>query len=91
MQGYGYGPGGGMMGSGGFGIGLIGAVFMIVFWILVIVGIVLLIKWLVDQSARGSHPPMQPPSSQAMDTLKHRYARGEITKEEFDQMKKDLE
>ncbi len=27
----------------------------------------------------------------ALDILKKRYARGEITKEEFDRMKKDLE
>lgn len=81
---YGYGPGG-MMGGG---FGLIGGVFMLVFWILVIVGVVLLIKWLVDQAGHGHTGSM--PSSQALEILKTRYAKGEITKDEFDRTRQDL-
>ena len=88
---------GGMMGGGGYGIGLLGGFFMIIFWILVIVGVILLIRWLVGQSgAGGGHmmgmggQMMAPPGNRAMETLKDRYAKGEIGKEEFDQMKKDL-
>lgn len=59
---------------------------MIVFWVLVIVGIVFLVRWLIESSRPGGAAPGQG----AMDILKQRYAKGEITKEQFDQMKKDL-
>ena len=55
---------------------------MLLFWALVIVGIVLLIKWL----AAGHHGS----ENKALDILKERYAKGEINKEEFEAKKKDL-
>lgn len=61
---------------------------MTFFWILVIVGIVFLIKWLVEQG-RTSRKPFEGGEG-ALDILKKRYARGEIDKEEFEQKKKDL-
>lgn len=61
-------------------------VLMMIFWILIIVGLVFFIKWLVESSRHGGGPQGQHPS----DILKQRYAKGEITKEQFDQMKKDL-
>lgn len=67
-----------MMGWGG-GIG------MIFFWIIIIVLIVFLIKWLVSQSKRGLEKKESP-----MDILKRRYARGEIDKAEFEEKKNDL-
>ncbi len=68
-----------MMGWGG-GIG------MIFFWIIIIVLVVFLIKWLTSQSKRGLEKKESP-----MDILKRRYARGEIDKEEFEEKKNDLE
>jgi putative membrane protein len=63
---------------------------MIGFWVLVIGGAV----WLVVTLARGSQgqtAPRTPTSNQApLDILKTRYARGEITKEQFEEMKRDL-
>ena len=38
--------------GGGWGMGF-GGPFMILFWILVIVGVVVLVKWLADQSLAG--------------------------------------
>lgn len=73
----------GMMG-GDFGFG--GMFFGLIFWILVIAGIVLLIAWLAQQ---GRTAPKS--GEPAIDILKKRYAKGEITREEFERMKKELE
>jgi len=62
-----------------------GWLFMILFWVVVVAGIVVLVKWIVGQTS--SHPR----TDTALDILKKRYARGDITKEDFDHMKKDLE
>jgi len=76
----------GMM--GGWGMGWFGGIFMIVFWILIVVGLVFLIKWLVQATAKGGSIGQS--GSRAMDILKERYARGEIDKAQFEDMKRDL-
>ncbi len=81
-------PWGGMMGwggYGGFGMGIFGMVLMLLFWGLIIVGLVLGVRWLWD---RGS--PASGGADTPIEIVKRRYARGEITKEEFDRMKQDL-
>ena len=75
-----------MMNGWGGGFGLFGGIFMLVFWVLVIVGTVLLIKWLITGQAGTYHGRENKP----LDILKERYAKGEITKEEFEAKKKDL-
>jgi putative membrane protein len=67
---------------GVWGIGMM--LMMLVFWGVVIVGIVLGFRWLVSQGreARATDP--------ALDILRQRYARGDISKEEFEAKKKDL-
>ncbi len=70
---------------GGYGMWPMGFLFMFLFWGLIIVGAVLLARWLWDHGRSGTGPPEAP-----LDLLKRRYARGEITKEEFDRIKQDL-
>jgi putative membrane protein len=77
----------GMMGWGWWG-GWFGWIFMIIFWALVIVGLIFLIKWLASFSRSGVSYGKEQDS--ALDILKQRYAKGEINREEFDQKKKDL-
>jgi putative membrane protein len=72
----------GMEGMGWGWIGL-GMVHMLLFWVLVILGIVALTRWLAG--GPGGDGP-----ARASDILKARYARGEITKEQFEQMKRDI-
>jgi putative membrane protein len=57
---------------------------MMLFWGLVIVSLVLGIRWLLRQ-ARETR------SDSALEILRQRYARGELTKDEFERMKKDLQ
>lgn len=58
-----------------------------IFWIFIIV----LIVWLVvNQSNRNRQSYLPPQQETALDILKKRYAKGEISKDEFEQMKKDL-
>ncbi len=56
----------------------------ILFWILVIAGTVLVIKWLMDRGKDGENEA-------PLDILKKRYARGEIDRETFERMKRDIE
>jgi putative membrane protein len=73
----------GMMDGYGMGYGIIGILWLI-FWILIIVGLVLLIKYLWE----GGRSRKEQESG--LEILKKRYARGEISKEEFEEKKKDL-
>ena len=63
-----------------------------VFWVAIIALIVYLI---VNQGNKNRqiHLPPPPPTQQdsPLDILKKRYAKGEINKEQFEQMKKDIE
>ncbi|MBI4304571.1 MAG: SHOCT domain-containing protein [Chloroflexi bacterium] len=74
----------GMM--GGFGGGWFMLVLMVIFWGLVIWGIVALVRGIASPS--GGESSRQGDS--ALEILKRRYARGEISKEEFEERKKDL-
>jgi putative membrane protein len=51
----------------------------ILFWILIIAGMVLIIQWLLSRKKES-----------ALDILKRRYARGEIDKAAFERMKKGI-
>ncbi|MEW6331354.1 MAG: SHOCT domain-containing protein [Pseudomonadota bacterium] len=70
----------------GWGMGF-GGIGMILFWVLIIAGIVVLTKWLAD-GPRGSGSPRE---KSALDILKEHYARGDISREEFERKRRDLE
>jgi putative membrane protein len=65
----------------GMGLGMIG---MVLFWTLVILGIIVLFRRMGGPSASA------PPPKSALDILGERYARGEIGKQEFEEKKRDL-
>lgn len=69
---------------GGYGCGMgFGWIFMIILWALLILGIV----YLIQNIAKGSR---KEDNEMPIDILKKRYAKGEITKEEFEKMKDNL-
>jgi putative membrane protein len=68
------------MGGWGWGMGF-GGLFMILFWAVIIIGAIVLIRWLIDQS-KGGRTPLQ--------ILQDRYARGELQRDEYEQKKRDL-
>lgn len=63
-------------------------IFMILVWGIFIIGLVFLVRWLVGL---GKSDGGRETSQKPLDILKASYARGEISKEQFAQMKKDLE
>jgi putative membrane protein len=75
---------GDMMGWGG-GWGWFGMVHMVLWWFLIILGIVVLAKWLFGGGSSRSTG-----EDRALSILRERYARGEIDKQEFDARKLDL-
>jgi len=88
-SGYGYGD---MMGSGAwFGVGLVSC-----FGLLFIIGVVLLVVWAVRSSSRHGasgesvSPPGMPGHDEAVAIAKRRFASGEITKEQYDDILRTL-
>ena len=66
-----------MMGPG------FGGMFM---WILLLIAVVLIVYFLMRMLKGSGTSPHETP----LDVLKKRYAKGEISKEKFEEMKKDL-
>ncbi len=67
-----------------------GGGFMWILFFVVIVVVVYFVLQSVKPTSRDSSL-RETPGETSIDILKRRYARGEISKEEFEQMKKDLE
>jgi len=61
----------------GMGMGII----MIIFWILVI----LVVVWLIQNSRRD-----KPSTESALEIAQKRYAKGEISKEQLDEIKRNI-
>lgn len=84
-----FGPWGMHMMWGSWGIGMM--LMMLLFWVAVIVGIVVLIRWLVTSSHSERATNVGHGTESAIDILNKRYARGEITKQEFEDMRQDIQ
>jgi uncharacterized membrane protein len=89
MRGFGYGAG--MYG----GFGLIGLILNLVIVVGLIVALVLLIAWLWRRVGPGGHMQLTQQPSQLIETsakqiVQMRYAQGEITREQYQQMLADL-
>jgi putative membrane protein len=67
--------------GGLWGIGMM--FMMLLFWVLIIAGLVLGVRWFLSQDKERR-------IDSALEILRQRYARGEINKEEFEAKKKDL-
>ena len=72
------------------GFGFFGLVFMLFFWGALIVGAILLVRYLFQANQQSSTSPQQNNDINPQDILEQRYARGEITREQFETMKQDL-
>ena len=68
---------GSMMWPFGIGFGFSGLILMVAFWALVI----WLIVWAINRYSKKENP---------LDILKKRYAKGEINKKQFENMKREL-
>ena len=71
-----------MMGFGGFGM-----IFGFIFFVAILIGIIFLIIWLVKRSGLST---TNSTSTKHIEVLKERYAKGDLTKEQYESMKKDL-
>ena len=71
-----------MMGFGGFGM-----IFGFIFFVAIVIGVILLIVWLVKISG---YSVTDKTSTHSLEILKERYAKGELTKEQYENMKKEL-
>ena len=56
------------------------------FWILAVAGVVLIVRGLTARDGQEKTSPAESP----LDILKTRYAKGEIDKETFETMKRDI-
>lgn len=75
----------GMMGGYGYGYGYKGIAMWIILLIVLVVAIYFIVRVLRSKNVAGEA------QGTPLDIIKKRYCTGEITKEEFDQMKKDLQ
>ena len=76
---------------GTWGLGMM--LMMVVFWAAVIIGIVVLIRWQATSRHSGRSIGVADDTSpvSAHDILNKRYARGEISKQEFEDMRQDVQ
>lgn len=75
-----------MMNYGYQTLGFFGPLFMVLFWALIIFGVIALVRWSSGPSKDADTKKDKTP----LEILKERYAKGEIDKKEFEEKKKSL-
>jgi putative membrane protein len=75
-----------------WGMMLVGGLLMLLFWI----GVIALVFFAIRALTRPSRGPeeggnLPSPSQTALEILQQRYARGELTREEYLEIKRDIE
>ena len=79
----------------GFGFGGAGMILMVFFWVFVVVFAIWLLSRLFPATTNSPGAQMGQghgaASSSALDILKQRYARGEISKMEYDDIRRGLQ
>ena len=71
-----------------FGLGWL---FMILFWVLIIAGVIAIVRWLAGGDSRQKQVRSSTSHKTPPDILRERYALGEIDREEFLQRLADLD
>jgi len=80
-----------MMGYWYGGLGWIGMVINLVISVALIIGLVFLVIWIVKQLNNNNSGRTLYNAPSAVEIAKERYAKGEITREEFQKLLVDLE
>ncbi|MEW6486656.1 MAG: SHOCT domain-containing protein [Thermodesulfobacteriota bacterium] len=68
------------------GVGFGGWLFMLAFWALAVLGLVFLVRLALGGGRPGPAAPETP-----FEILRRRYAQGELTREEFERMRREVE
>lgn len=72
------------------GFGFLGFVLMVLFWVLLIAGAVLLVRYFFPRGSDIGTPYKKSPKD-AREILDQRYAKGEITRDQYLLMSGDLQ
>jgi uncharacterized membrane protein len=67
-----------------------GLIFMILGMLILVALVVVLVIWLVSQQRKPDRGPL-PPSISARETLDHRLVNGEVTTDQYDDLRKKLD
>ncbi len=75
----------------GIGFGLPFMILGLLFLVVMLGGLVMGLVFLFQLLKRGRAERAVPKSSEALEVLKLRYARGELSREDFERMRKEIE
>ncbi len=78
----------------GFGYGGLGIILMILFWVVIILVAVWILSKLFPQVTGFTAPPSNDrrsePAENPLEILKQRYARGDLSQAQYDEMRRKL-